>query len=99
MTSIVFAYVSRILILAGSISGVCGAILMANRYTRAVDGIFDLAEVLLNALARGNKAKGMVAVSESEPEHRIATLQGLGFVFLGFLLQAAGVLIELFTFR
>jgi hypothetical protein len=96
---IVLAYVSRILILAGSISGVCGAILMANQYTRAVDRIFDLAEVLLNALARGNKAKGMVAVSADEPEHRIVTLQGLGFVFLGFLLQAAGVMLELFTFR
>jgi len=99
MNVIVFAYASRILILAGSISGVCGAILMANQYTRAVDGIFDLAEVLLNALARGNKAKGMVAVAENEAEQKIATLQGLGFIFLGFLLQAAGVLIELFTFR
>ncbi len=72
---------------------------MANHYTRAVDGVFDLGVVLFNALAKGDTAKGLVAVSEDEPEQRLTTLQGLGFVFLGFLLQAAGVLLDLITFR
>jgi hypothetical protein len=92
------AYLGRLLILSGSISGVFGAIRMANHFTRNVEGVFDLGVVLLNALAKGDTAKGLVAVSD-EPEQRLTTLQGLGFVFLGFLLQALGVLLDLMTFR
>jgi hypothetical protein len=93
------AYLGRGLILAGSISGLFGAIRMANHFTRNVDGVFDLGVVLLNALAKGATSKGLVAVSEDEPEQKLTTLQGLGFIFLGFLLQAAGVLLDLITFR
>jgi hypothetical protein len=92
------AYLGRLLILSGSISGVFGAIRMANHFTRNVEGVFDLGVVLLNALAKGDTAKGLVAVSD-EPEQRLTTLQGLGFVFLRFLLQAVGVLLDLMTFR
>jgi hypothetical protein len=92
------AYLGRLLILSGSISGVFGEIRMANHFTRNVDGVFDLGVVLLNALAKGDTAKGLVAVTD-EPEQKLTTLQGLGFVFLGFLLQAVGVLLDLMTFR
>lgn len=92
-------YVSRILILFGGLCGLWGAVRMANQFTGSVDGWFDLADVLMSAVVRGNKAKGMVAVSEKETEQKLTTLQGLAFVFLGFLLQSAGALLDLFTFR
>ncbi|MGH7484180.1 MAG: hypothetical protein ACREMY_01080 [bacterium] len=92
-------YVSRGLIVVGGLCGLWGAVQMANQFTKTVDGWLDLFDVLVNAAARGHKAKGMVAVSEKSPEEKLITLQGLAFVFFGFLLQTAGALIDFFTFR
>jgi len=92
-------YVSRVLILIGGVCGLWGAVQIANQLTGTIDGWSDLAEVFMSAVVRGDKAKGAVAVSRNEKEHRLTTLQGLAFVFLGFLLQSAGALLDLFTFR
>ncbi|HEV7484712.1 MAG TPA: hypothetical protein VGQ65_03445 [Thermoanaerobaculia bacterium] len=97
--TVLLPYVSRLLILAGALCGLCGAAQMANQFTSTVDGWLDLADVLINAIGRGKKAKGMVAVADKSPEQKLTTLQGIAFVFLGFLLQSLGVLLDLLTFH
>lgn len=88
-------YSAKILQIAGAILGMWGASRMANQYTTSVRSALDVADVLLNAVFRGSKAKGMISVAANED--RLATVQGLGFIFLAFLLQLLGMIIDLFT--
>ena len=95
MSSDLWQYAAKILQIIGAILGMWGASRMANQYTTSVRSALDVAEVLLNAVFRGSKAKGMISVAANED--RLATVQGLGFIFLAFLLQLFGMLIDLFT--
>ena len=90
-------YAAKILQIIGVILGTWGASRMANQYTTSVRSALDVAEVLLNAVFRGSKAKGMISVATNED--RLATIQGLGFIFLAFLLQLFGMVIDLFSSR
>jgi hypothetical protein len=95
VSSNTWQYAAKILQIIGAILGMWGASRMANQYTTNIRSALDVAEVLLNAVFRGDKAKGMISVAVDED--RLATVQGLGFVFLAFLLQLFGMLIDLFA--
>ena len=89
--------VAKAVQIIGAVLGMWGASRMANQYTANVRSALDVAEVLVNAVFRGNKAKGLISVAGTE--NRLETVQGLGFVFLAFLLQLLGMLIDVFTFQ
>ena len=97
MTLGTWQYAAKILQIVGAILGMWGASRMANQYTTSVRSALDVAEVLLNAVFRGSKAQGMISIATNED--RLATIQGLGFIFLAFLLQLFGMVIDLFNSR
>ena len=97
MSLVMWQYAAKILQIMGTILGMWGASRMANQYTTNVRSALDVADVLFSAVFRGSKAKGMIAVASDED--RLATIQGIGFVFLAFLLQMFGMLIDVFTFQ
>ena len=97
MSLAAWQYGAKILKVIGAILGMWGASRMANQYTTNVRSALDIADVLLNAVFRGSKAKGIISVAAEED--RLATIQGLGFIFLAFLLQLLGMLIDMFTFQ
>jgi hypothetical protein len=68
---------------------------MAHPYTKSVRSA-DMPRVLLKAVFRGSEAEGLSNVATNED--RLATVQGLGFIFLAFLLQLSGMIVDLFTF-
>ena len=87
--------IATILEAIGAACALVGALLLANVYIGALSIGGDLLSVLFSALWRGSLARGAVEVSSLTSEKRIASLQGLGFVFLGFLLQLAGYILQL----
>ena len=91
--------VAKLLQIGGTALGMWGALLMANQYTSAVKRALDLAAVLMSAVFGGNKAKGLALVATLKAENRNQTMRGLGLVFLGFLLQSFGMIVDLFTFK
>ncbi len=97
MSADTLPYAAKILQIIGVILGMWGASRMANQYTTSVRSALDVAEVLLSAVFRGSKAKGMISIAPNEDP--LATIQGLGFIFLAFLLQLLGMVIDLFTSR
>ncbi len=75
--------------LAGSVVEVAGVLLMANGVLAGVawGGVL---KALLDGLRRGPGARGAVRMSELSEEDRVITLQGLGFILVGFVLQGFG---------
>lgn len=55
---------------------------------------YNLPRLLLSALLKGKMAKGAVHIAELNSENRVSSLQGLALVALGFMLQFAGVLLQ-----
>jgi hypothetical protein len=96
---ITLQYVSRFLLISGGICGFWGASKMANVYSATVHSGLDFFRVLLNAIFSYKEAKATVRLSEIGDEDKIATLRGLGLVYIGFFLQAAGGILDIFTFR
>jgi len=92
-------YVSKVLQIAGAVVGMWGAALMSNQLTGVLASATDVVVVLFSAIVRGRKARGLVKAAELREEAKIATIQGLGLVFLAFVLQMLGMTIDLFTFR
>jgi hypothetical protein len=82
--------------LLGLSSEIAGVLLMANGYTGAVTrgGVLRL---LVSALVRGATAQGAASIAHLSPEDRLGSLQGLGLVGVGFVLQTLGTLLQLFA--
>lgn len=78
-----------VLQLAGSVAEISGVLLMANGLLAGVawDGVL---KALFDGLRRGPGARGAVRMSELSEEDRVVTLQGLGFILVGFVLQGLG---------
>jgi len=92
-------YVSRVLLISGGICGFWGASKMANAYSDTVRSGLDFFRVLLKAIFSRDAAEATVKLSEIGKEDKIETLRGLGLIYIGFFLQAAGGIVDLFTFR
>lgn len=73
----------------GLLLQLAGVLLMANGYTNFVHP-GDLVALLSSALWRGKSARGAAALQKLSQEKKLASLQGLAFVGLGFLVQALG---------
>ena len=82
-----------VLQLIGLALEIAGVLLMANLYTGIVP-LRQLVYLLFSALFRGAEAAGAVEMATLHLEDRLAALQGLAFIGLGFLLQAIGVLLS-----
>jgi hypothetical protein len=96
MTSHQWQCVVKALQIVSAMLGMWGASRMANQYITTVRTPLDAAGVLLKAVFRSSEAKGMVFVAN--PENRLDTIQGLGFIFVAFLLQMISMFIDMLTF-
>jgi hypothetical protein len=99
MSLVILQYVGRVLLISGGICGLCGARLMANQYTKSMRSILDLVDMLVKAIFRPDVAKGAARFSEIRQEDKVTTVRGLGLIFVGFLLQVVGGILDIFTFH
>lgn len=74
---------------------VVGVLMMANGYLTVAEGRWGKFLLLLDALLRGTGARGADRLQKAgfDLESRILVLRGLSLVGVGFLAQAAGVIL------
>ena len=86
--------IAAVLQLAGAACEIGGVLLMANLYIGGARR-GQVVAVLLSALVRGERARDGVEISDFlSRESKLASLQGLALIGVGFVLQAAGVLVS-----
>jgi len=89
--------IANLLVLLGLILEIAGVFFMANGYTRGVRGVLGKARVLASALWRGGLAREATRMLELTTEDARSVLQGIAYIGLGFVFQAAGCVVSLLT--
>ncbi len=89
--------IGDLLVLLGLILEIVGVFFMANGYTRGVRGVLGKARVLVSALWRGGIAREATRMLQLTAEDARSVLQGIAYIGLGFVLQAAGCVVSLLT--
>lgn len=79
---------------AGAISGLIGAFLMANQYFNIQT--YQIPWSIISAFWRGGPAKTAAEIYQFKRENHLASLQGLAFIGLGFLLDLIPNVVALF---
>jgi hypothetical protein len=80
--------------LVASCCEVWGALLMANALLGLI-GPWQVPKYLLSAVLGGKLGRGAGRLGGLTPENHAASLRGLGFVLIGFLLELGVALVDL----
>jgi hypothetical protein len=85
---------ATILQLAGGVLEIGGALMMANAHLNVIR-LRHLPRLLLSALVRGRMARGSARLDGVfSQDDRLASLQGLSAIALGFVLQLAATIVS-----
>ena len=81
--------------LCGIILEIIGVLFMANYFLQI--RWYQIPKVVLTSFYRSGSGKSASVISDFTPEDKLTSLQGLSFLFLGFLIQGIAIIISLLT--